>query len=72
MLLIIQIVPKLTLDPFLTLNVRNGNTLKDWVFRIPAHIESKSAIITSITNILLSMTRTTIPNLKIFFEIKII
>ena len=36
------LVPKLTLGPFLTLSVRNGHKLKDWVFRIPAHIESKS------------------------------
>jgi len=36
------LVPKLTLGPFLTLNVRNGHKLIDWVFRIPAHIESKS------------------------------
>ena len=35
-------VPKLTLGPFLTLSVRNGHKLKDWVFRIPAHIASKS------------------------------
>ena len=38
----VELVPKLTLGPFLTLSVRNGHTLKDWVFRIPAHIESKS------------------------------
>ena len=36
------LVPKLTLGSFLTLSVRNGHKLKDWVFRIPAHIESKS------------------------------
>jgi len=35
-------VPKLTLGPFLTLSVRNGHKLKDWVFRIPAYIESES------------------------------
>ena len=28
--------------PFITLNVRNGHKLIDWVFRIPAHIENKS------------------------------
>ena len=32
----------LKLGPFITLNVRNGHKLIDWVFRIPAHIESKS------------------------------
>ena len=31
-------VPKLTLGPFLTLIVRNGHKLKDWVFGITAHI----------------------------------
>ena len=36
------LVPILTLGPFLTLSVRNEHTLKDWSFRIPAHIESKS------------------------------
>ena len=36
------LVPKLTLGPFLTLSVRNGHKLKDWGFRIPAYIESKS------------------------------
>ena len=36
------IVPKLTLGPFLTPCVRNGYKLKDWGFRIPAYIESKS------------------------------
>jgi len=35
------LVPKLTLGPFLTLSVRNGHILGGWVFRIPAHIESK-------------------------------
>ena len=32
---------KLTLGPFLTLSVRNGHKLKDWVFRIQAHTRSK-------------------------------
>ena len=32
------LVPKLTLGPFLTLSVRNEHKLKDWVFRIPAHM----------------------------------
>ena len=32
----------LKLGPFITLNVRNGHKLIDWVFRIPAHIENKS------------------------------
>ena len=36
------IVPKLKLGPFLSLSARNGHNLKDWGFRIPAHIESKS------------------------------
>ena len=36
------LVPKLTLGPFLTLSVRNGHKLKDWGFRIPAHIKSIS------------------------------
>jgi len=36
------LVPKLTLGPFLTLSVRNGHKLKDWVFGIQAHIQSKS------------------------------
>ena len=36
------LVPKLTLGPFLTLSVRNWHKLKDWGFRITAHIESKS------------------------------
>ena len=36
------LVPKLTLGPFLTLIGRNGHKLKDWGFRIPAYIESKS------------------------------
>ena len=36
------LVPKLTLGPFLTLSVKNGNKLKDWVFGIPAYIQSKS------------------------------
>ena len=36
------LVLKLTLGPFLTLSVRKGHKLKDWVFRILAHIESKS------------------------------
>ena len=36
------LVPKLTLGPFPTLSVRYGHKLKDWGFRIPAHIESKS------------------------------
>ena len=29
------LVPKLTLGPFLTLNVRNGHKLKDWVLGDP-------------------------------------
>ena len=36
------LVPKLTFGPFLSLSVRNGHKLKDWGFRIPAYIESKS------------------------------
>ena len=36
------LVPKLTLGPFLTLSVKNEHKLKDWVFGIPAHIQSKS------------------------------
>ena len=36
------LVPKLTLGPFLTLNVRNGHKLKDWGFRIPAHLRVKN------------------------------
>jgi len=36
------LVPKLTLGPSLTPSVRNGHKLKDWILRIPAHIESKS------------------------------
>ena len=36
------IVPKLALGPFLTLSVKSGHKLNDWVFRIPAHIENKS------------------------------
>ena len=31
-----------TIGPFLTLRVRNGHKLTDWVFRIPSHIQSKS------------------------------
>jgi len=34
-----ELVPKLTLGPFLLLSVRNGHKLKDWVFGIPAHPE---------------------------------
>jgi len=42
-LLIFQrtLVPKLTLGTFLTLSVGNGHKLKDWVFGIPAYIQSK-------------------------------
>ena len=36
------LVPKLTLGPFLTLSVRKGHKLKDWVFGMPTHIQSKS------------------------------
>ena len=36
------LVPKLTLVSFLTLRIRNGHKLEDWVFGIPAHIQSKS------------------------------
>ena len=36
------LVPKLTFGLFLTLSVRIGHKLKDWGFRIPAYIESKS------------------------------
>ena len=36
------LVPILTLGLFLTLSVRNGHKFKDWVFGIPAHIQSKS------------------------------
>ena len=68
----VDLVPKLTLGPFLTLNVRNGHKLKDCVFRIPAHIENKNLYCKTKTNILLSTTRTTIHNLNIFSEIKII
>ena len=32
------LVPKLTLGPFLTLSVRIGHKLKEWVFGIPACI----------------------------------
>ena len=64
------IVPKLTLSPFLTLNVRNGHKSIDLVFGIPAHsrvkVESKTII-----NILFNMTRTTIPNFKLFKKPKL-
>ena len=36
------LVPKLRLGPLLTLSVRNGEKLKDWVFEIPVHIQSKN------------------------------
>ena len=35
------LVSKLTLGPFLTLSVKNGHTLKDWVLGISAQIQSK-------------------------------
>ena len=31
----VTLVPKLRIGPFLTLSVRNGHKLKDWVFGIP-------------------------------------
>ena len=34
------LVPRQTLGPFLTLSVRNGHKLKNWVFGIPAQIQS--------------------------------
>ena len=40
------------------------NKLKDWVFVIQADIQSKS--VKTISNILLSLTRTTIPKFKTF------
>ena len=61
------LVPKLTLGPFLTLSVKNGHKLKDWVFGI----QSKSLIIETITNILLNMIRTTIPKCKLFLKSKL-
>ena len=57
-----------TLVPKLTLSVRNGNKLKDWVFGIPAHPES---IIKTITNILLNMTKTAIPDFKLLKKSKL-
>jgi len=47
------LVPKLTFGTFLTLIVKNGHKLTDWVFGIPAYIQSK---------------RTTIPNFKLFLS----
>ena len=51
------LVPKLALDPFLTLSVRNGHKMK---------IPRVKSIVKTITNILLRISRTTIPNLKLF------
>ena len=62
-----KLVPKLTLGPFLSLSVINGHKLKDFWDSGP-YSEQKS-IVKTVTNILLSMTRTTIPNLKLLSEL---
>ena len=68
------LVPKLTLDPFLTLSVIEWGT--NWKMRfLGSHSQSKSRVkvdIETITNILLSLTKTTIPNLKKNSKITII
>ena len=56
------LVPKLTLGPFLTLSVRIGHKLKDWVLGIPARVKVDSK---NYNQHFINMTRTTIPNFKL-------